>query len=46
MKTMGQPGQLTVVKADVIDAAAVARALVGADYVINLVGLAPSGRHT
>ena len=47
MKTMGQPGQVTVVKADVIDAAAVAQAVAGADYVINLVGLlAPAGRHS
>lgn len=47
LKTMGMPGQVAVVKADVLDKDAVSRALTGADHVVNLVGLlAPHGRHS
>lgn len=47
LKTMGMPGQVAVVKADVLNKDAVSRALTGADYVVNLVGLlAPHGRHS
>jgi NADH dehydrogenase len=47
LKTMGMPGQVAVVKADVLNKDAVSRALTGADHVVNLVGLlAPHGRHS
>lgn len=47
LKPMGSVGQVTPMRADVTDAAAVARALAGADVVVNLVGiLYQSGRNT
>lgn len=47
LKPMGSVGQVTPMRADVTDPAAVARAVAGADVVINLVGiLVPSGRHS
>jgi NADH dehydrogenase len=47
LKTMGMPGQVAVVKADVLNKDAVSRALTGADHVVNLVGLlAPHARHS
>lgn len=47
LKPMGTVGQVTPMRADVTDPAAVARAVAGADIVINLVGiLYPSGRNT
>ena len=47
LKTVGMPGQVAVVKADVLNKDAVSRALTGADHVVNLVGLlAPHGRHS
>lgn len=47
LRPMGSVGQVTPMRADVIDPAAVARAVAGADVVINLVGiLYPSGRHS
>lgn len=47
LKPMGSVGQVTPVRADVTDPAAVARAVAGADAVVNLVGiLYQSGRNT
>ncbi|NQW11135.1 MAG: complex I NDUFA9 subunit family protein [Alphaproteobacteria bacterium] len=47
LKPMGVVGQVTPIRADVTNAAAVARAVDGADAVINLVGiLHTSGRNT
>ena len=47
LKTMGLPGQVAIVKADILNKDAVTRALTGADHVVNLVGLlAPHGRHS
>ncbi len=47
LKPMGVVGQVTPMRADVTDPAAVARAVAGADIVINLVGiLYQSGRNT
>ncbi|MEQ8394173.1 complex I NDUFA9 subunit family protein [Thalassobaculum sp.] len=47
LRTMGSVGQVTPMRADVTDPAAVARAVAGADVVISLVGiLYPSGRNT
>jgi uncharacterized protein YbjT (DUF2867 family) len=47
LRTLGQVGQVTPFACDVTDAAAVARAVDGADGVINLVGLlAERGRQT
>lgn len=47
LKPMGSVGQVTPMRADVTDAAAVARAVAGADLVVNLVGiLYQSGRNT
>lgn len=47
LRPLGQVGQVTPVACDVTDAAAVARAVEGADGVINLVGLlAERGRQT
>lgn len=47
LKPMGVVGQVTPMRADVTDAAAIARAVDGATAVINLVGiLHPSGRNT
>lgn len=47
LRPMGTVGQVTPMRADVTDPASVARALTGADTVINLVGiLYPSGRNT
>ncbi|WP_420562701.1 complex I NDUFA9 subunit family protein [Thalassobaculum sp.] len=47
LKPMGVVGQVTPMRADVTDAAAIARAVNGASIVINLVGiLHPSGRNT
>ena len=47
LKPMGVVGQITPMRADVTDAAAIARAVNGASIVINLVGiLYPSGRNT
>ncbi|GHD64003.1 3-beta-hydroxy-Delta(5)-steroid dehydrogenase [Thalassobaculum fulvum] len=47
LKPMGAVGQVTPMRADVTDPAAVARAVAGADMVINLVGiLYQSGRNT
>src|SRR3546814_7917459 len=44
---MGNVGQVTPMRADVTDAAAVARAVRGAEVVVNLVGiLYQSGRNT
>ena len=47
LKPMGTVGQVTPMRADVTDAAAVARAVAGADIVVNLTGiLYQSGRNT
>jgi NADH dehydrogenase len=47
LKPMGGVGQVTPIRADVTDAAAVARVVAGADLVVNLVGiLYQSGRNT
>ena len=47
LRPMGTVGQVTPMRADITDPAAVARAVAGADAVINLVGiLYPSGRNT
>ena len=47
LRTLGQVGQVTPFACDVTDAAAVARAVEGADAVVNLVGiLAERGRQT
>ncbi|MEQ8814440.1 MAG: complex I NDUFA9 subunit family protein [Thalassobaculum sp.] len=47
LKPMGVVGQVTPMRADVTDPAAVARAVAGADMVVNLVGiLHQSGRNT
>jgi len=47
LKPMGTVGQVTPMRADVTDAAAVARAVAGADIVVNLIGiLYQSGRNT
>lgn len=47
LKPMGSVGQVTPMRADVTDPAAVARAITGADMVVNLVGiLHQSGRNT
>ncbi|SDF56761.1 complex I NDUFA9 subunit family protein [Thalassobaculum litoreum] len=47
LKPMGVVGQVTPMRADVTDAAAIARAVNGASMVVNLVGiLHPSGRNT
>ncbi|MDF1792477.1 MAG: complex I NDUFA9 subunit family protein [Thalassobaculaceae bacterium] len=47
LKPMGAVGQVTPMRADVTDAAAISRAINGASAVINLVGiLHPSGRNT
>lgn len=47
LKPMGDVGQIMPIACDVTDAAMVARAVAGADAVVNLVGvLYPSGRNT
>ncbi len=47
LRPMGTVGQVTPMRADITDPDAVARAVSGADVVINLVGiLHPSGRNT
>ncbi len=44
LKTVGTPGQITPVRASVTDKAQVARAVVGASVVVNLVGILAENR--
>ncbi len=47
LKTMGDVGQITTLETDIADPAEIRRAVEGADWVVNLVGIFhPSGRHT
>ena len=47
LKTMGDVGQITTLETDITDLAEVKRAVEGADWVVNLVGIFhPRGRHT
>ncbi len=47
LKTMGDVGQITTMEADIADPEEIRRAVDGADWVINLVGIFfPRGRHT
>lgn len=47
LKTMGDVGQITTLETDIADPAEIARAVEGADWVVNLVGIFhPRGRHT
>lgn len=47
LKTMGDVGQITTLETDIADPAEIRRAVEGADWIVNLVGIFhPSGRHT
>lgn len=47
LKTMGDVGQITTMETDIADPAEIRRAVAGADWVVNLVGIFhPRGRHT
>ena len=47
LKTMGDVGQITTLETDIADPAEIRRAVDGADWVVNLVGIFhPNGRHT
>lgn len=47
LKTMGDVGQITTLETDIADPAEIRRAVEGADWVVNLVGIFhPRGRHT
>jgi NADH dehydrogenase len=47
LKTMGDVGQITTLETDIADPDEIRRAVAGADWVVNLVGIFhPSGRHT
>jgi uncharacterized protein YbjT (DUF2867 family) len=47
LKTMGDVGQITTLETDIADPAEIHRAVEGADWVVNLVGIFhPRGRHT
>ncbi len=47
LKTMGDVGQITTMETDIADPADIRRAVAGADWVVNLVGIFhPRGRHT
>ncbi len=47
LKTMGDVGQITTLETDIADPAEVRRAVEGADWVVNLVGIFhPHGHHT
>ena len=47
LKTMGDVGQITTLETDIADPEEIRRAVEGADWVVNLVGIFhPRGRHT
>jgi len=47
LKTMGDVGQITTMETDIADPEEIRRAVEGADWVVNLVGIFhPRGRHT